>query len=202
MDCLPYLMTVPGRAPVLARRKLIPNKRNVIEGRLHIVLCKSGGRPIMERYARNTVVRSGAELVAALFRGELSTPINGMAVGIDNTPTSPPYEITTLTTTAPDGTPVIQNAAVAIEPAVIRVEVLTGELKVRVSVRGVMPETHANSPDPADPPVMIGEAALGVLAEGGAALGQIYNRVVFEPIPKTSAHELALYWEVAFPYGP
>jgi hypothetical protein len=186
----------------LARRKLIPNKRNVLEGRLHIVLCKPGGMPIMERYACNTVVRSGAELVAALFRGELSTPINGMAVGIDNTPTSPPYEMTALTTTAPDGTPVIQNAAVTIPPEAMRVEVLTQELKVRVSVRGVIPETHANSPNPDDPPVMIGEAALGVLAEGGATLAQIYNRVVFEPIPKTSAHELALYWEIGFPYGP
>jgi hypothetical protein len=156
----------------------------------------------MQRYGRNTVVRSGAELVAALFRGELSTPINGMAVGIDNTPTSPPYEITSLTTTAPDGTPVIQNTTIALTPELMRVEVLAQELKVRVSVRGVIPETHANSPNPDDPPVMIGEAALGVLAEGGASLAQIYNRVVFEPIPKTSAHELALYWEVAFPYGP
>lgn len=180
----------------------MPNRRNVIDGRLHIALCEPGGRPIMDRYSQNTVVRSGAELVAALFRGELSTPINGMAVGIDNTPISPPYEMTELTTTAPDGTPVIENVAIAIAPEIMRVEILPEELKVKVTVRGVMPETHANSPNPDDPPVMIGEAALGVLAEGGATLAQIYNRVVFEPIPKTPDHELALYWEIGFPYGP
>ena len=49
---------------------------------------------------------------------------------------------------------------------------------------------------------MLGEAALGVLAEGGESLERIYNRVVFEPIPKRSDHEVALYWEVDFPYGP
>ncbi|MCI0508180.1 MAG: hypothetical protein L0Z73_19050 [Gammaproteobacteria bacterium] len=178
------------------------NKRNLIEGRLHVVLRKPGGAPIMERHVSNTVMRSGAELVAALFRGELSTPINGMAVGIDNTPATPPYEITALTTTHPDGSPAIQQATVVIQPEVIRTDVLTDLLKVRVTVRAVIPENHATSPDGNDPRVMLGEAALGVLEEGGESLARIYNRVVFEPIPKTPDHEVALYWEVDFPYGP
>jgi len=41
-----------------------------------------------------------------------------------------------------------------------------------------------------------------VLSEDGASLARIYNRVTFEPVPKESEHELALYWEVFFPYGP
>lgn len=178
------------------------NKRNMIEGRLHLVLREPGGAPIQERRVSNTVMRSGAELVAALFRGELATPINGMAVGIDNTPATPPYEITGLTTTHPDGSLAVQQAAVTIQPEVMRTDVLPDELKVRVSVRAVIPETHATSPDADDSRVMLGEAALGVLAEGGESLAHIYNRVVFEPIPKTSDHEVALYWEVDFPYGP
>jgi hypothetical protein len=42
---------------------------------------------------------------------------------------------------------------------------------------------------------------LGVLTADGTGLARIYNRVVFEPVPKTEAHELALYFEVDFPYG-
>ena len=178
------------------------NKQKSIEGRLRLVLRRPGGPILMQRRARNTVMRSGAELIAALFRGEASTPINGVAVGIDNTPASPPYETAGLTTTHPDGSPAVQQAAVSLAPDVMRVEVLPEEFKVRVTVRSVIPESAAVSPDPDDPRVMIGEAALGVLAADGQSLERIYNRVVFEPVPKTSEHEMALYWEIDFPYGP
>jgi hypothetical protein len=49
--------------------------------------------------------------------------------------------------------------------------------------------------------VHIGEAALGVLAADGNSLATIYNRVVFEPVPKTRDQEMAFYWEIDFPYG-
>lgn len=178
------------------------NRQHSIDGRLHIVLRRPGGSFLVQRHARNTVMRSGAELIAALFRGEVNTPINGVAVGIDNTPASPPYEMVGLTTTHPDGSPAVQQAAVPIPPDVMRVEVLPEEFKIRVSVRSIIPESAAVSPDPEDPRVMIGEAALGVLSADGQRLERIYNRVVFEPVPKTSEHEMALYWEIDFPYGP
>lgn len=178
------------------------NRSNFIAGRLRVVLRRPGGPPLMQRRAHNTVMRSGAELIAALFRGDANTPINGMAVGIDNTPASPPYEMIGLTTTHPDGSPAVQQAAVILPPDVMRVEVLPEEFKVRVSIRSIIPESAAVSPDPDDPRVMIGEAALGVLAADGQRLERIYNRVVFEPVPKTSEHEMALYWEIDFPYGP
>ena len=176
--------------------------RRIFEGRLEIVLRRPGCAPCQVRKARNTVMRTGAELVAGLFRGEVTTPISGVAVGLDPTPASPPYAVASLTTTAPDGTPLLQNPAVALQADATRVEVLTDEFKIRVVVRSVIPDTHANSTNPDDAQILIGEAALGVLAETGDSLTQIYNRVVFEPIPKTPDHELALYWEVDFPYGP
>ena len=44
-------------------------------------------------------------------------------------------------------------------------------------------------------------ACLGVLAPDGQSLSRLYNRVVFDAVPKTALHELALFWEVDFPYG-
>lgn len=173
-----------------------------IEGRLRLVLRKPGGPPLVEREVCNTVVRSGAELLAALFRGEVSTPVNAMAVGIDSTPPSPPYEVTALTTATLAGDAAILRPAVVVSAESMRTEVLASEFKVRVHVRGVLPQDRGIGPDPANPRVLIGEAALGVLAEDGEHLERIYNRVVFEPVPKTDEHELALYWEVDFPFGP
>jgi hypothetical protein len=160
-----------------------------------------GGALIAERRASNVVLRGGAELVAALFSGSAATPVNGVAVGVDPTPSSPPYEATRLTTTAADGTPVLQQAASPIDPAGVRAEVLADQLKVRVSLRSVIGPNRAVSPDPEVRMVQIAEAALGVLAPDGDSLSTVYNRVVFEPVPKNRDQEMALYWEIDFPYG-
>ncbi len=172
-----------------------------IEGRLRLLLRQPGGPVMEERRGHNAVLRSGAELVAALFQGSLTTPVNGMAVGIDPTPPSPPYERTALTTTTSTGEPALLRAGVGVAPEDMTVEVLPEEFKVRVFVRGVIPPDRAVSPDDTVERVDIGEAALGVLAPAGDGLSQLYNRVVFEPLPKTRDQELVLYWEIDFPYG-
>jgi hypothetical protein len=173
-----------------------------IAGRLYLTVYDSLHQQVCERQIRNTVMRSGAELIAALFSGAVSTPVNGIGVGIDNTPSSPPYEATTLTTTFPDGTPALEQATIALDPGALKASVVANEFKVRVSVHAVIPATHAISPNPDDPRVLISEAALGILAEDSNSLSKLYNRVVFEPIPKTSDHVITLYWEIDFPYGP
>jgi len=172
-----------------------------IEGRVRVVVSGADGLPLFERRAANVVLRSGAELIAALFRGGSATPVNGVAVGVNSTPPSPPYEATALTVAAPDGTPVLQAATSPLDPAMIQVQVLADELKVRVSLRSVIGPNRAVSPDAGVAAVEIGEAGLGVLAPDGNSLSQIYNRVVFEPVPKARDQEVALYWEVDFPYG-
>ena len=80
----------------------------------------------------------------------------------------------------------------AIAPADCTVETIADEFRVRVTVRALLPA--ANAVDPTDPAarVEITEASLGVLDGPGTGLARIYNRVVFEPVPKTDAHELAL----------
>lgn len=174
----------------------------MIQGRLRLQLRDAAsGRVVAERRACNTVLRSGAELVAALFQGSIATPVNGMAVGLDPTPAEPPYDSTGLRTEAPDGTVLLQRAASALAADAIASSIDTVEFKVRLTVHGVIPADRAISPDATVRSVDIGEAALGVLAENGESLARIYNRVVFEPIPKRRDQELAFYWEVDFPYG-
>ena len=178
-----------------------PSKRSLIEGRVLVERLTARGRVVETRHVVNTVMRSGAELVAALFRGESTTPVDGMAVGVDASPATAPYEISRLRTTAPDGTTLLDRPAVALAADALRTEVLTGEMKVRVSVRGVLPPDRAVSPDDGVDRVEVAEAALGVLASDGTSLERIYNRVTFEPLPKRRDEELAFYWEVDFPYG-
>jgi hypothetical protein len=163
---------------------------------------RRGGRSVIvdRRAGANTVLQSGASLVAELFTGRQATPVNGMGVGTNPQPSAPPYEAVTLDTNDEAGQPLQGPVAVALVPDDIVVEALPDELRVRVAVRGVIPPEGARSADGG--PVAIGEAALGLLAADGLSLERIYNRVTFDPVPKEPEHELALYWEVFFPYGP
>jgi len=121
-------------------------------------------------------------------------------VGIGEEPANPPYEAGPTIT---DGAGVVRllRPVAAIAPADCTVATIADEFRVRVTVRALLPAI--NAVDPTDPAtrVEITEASLGVLDGPGTGLAQIYNRVVFEPVPKTDAHELALYFEVDFPYG-
>lgn len=173
-----------------------------IRGRLTAELRQPGGPVLARRRVHNTVLRSGAELLADLIRGVAVTPINGFAVGLSSEPSAPPYEATALTTGTPGGTPLLLDSVAALSAEQLEVETVTEDLLVRVRVRGLLAPQQAVSPEPTEKSVLLGEAALGVLAEDGQSLTRIYNRVVFEPIPKSREHELALYWEIDFPYGP
>jgi len=173
-----------------------------IRGNLYIELRDPRGGRILARRARNTVVRSGASLIADLFAGVLTTPVNGMGVGTSGQPLSAPYELAALTTVDDTGQPLSGATAVAIAPADIKTETLEDEQRILVSIRGVLPKTAALSH--AGATSFLSEAALGILSADtttAPSLARIYNRVVFDPIPKGPEHELALYWEISFPYG-
>ena len=176
--------------------------RPLIQARLHLMQRHiRSGRIVAERRAKNTVMRGGAELIAGLFDGSRTTPVNAMAVGLNADPSDPPYEATALTVTAGDGTVLLERAAAALEADAITTDVDTENFRVVLTIHGVIPADRAVSPDAGTDSVEIAEAALGVLAPDGESLETIYNRVVFEPLPKRRTHELAFYWEVDFPYG-
>ncbi|MFV8754468.1 hypothetical protein ACNOYE_28300 [Nannocystaceae bacterium ST9] len=169
---------------------------------LRVELREVGGPPLLRRVARNAVARSGAELLAGLFTGTQAKSIDAIAVGIGEEPNGPPYELAALTLARPGGEPLISKSVIAIDPTTFEVETLDQELRVRVSLRTLIPADMAVHPDPAIEGVDIAEAALGVAAADGQTLAKIYNRVVFEPFRKARKHEVSLYWEISFPYGP
>lgn len=171
---------------------------NAITGSLVAELREPGGPVLARREAQNTVLRSGAELIADLLSGKANTSLTGVAVGIDPEPSAPPYERSSLTITV-DGAPVIENT---VQPlAIDDADVFVDEFQIKLRFRSVLPPGMGAPTDEAATTADIGEAALGVLAEDGEHLARIYNRVVFEPIPKRREHELTLYWEISIPYG-
>jgi hypothetical protein len=172
---------------------------NRIGGTLTIELRAPGGEVALRRRARNTVVRGGAEVVAGLFAGTLTTPVNGMAVGTNAQPLAPPYDLKGLAVVDETGQALSGPTAVAIAASDVQVTTLASEMRVLVSVRGVLPKEAALAHDGGTS--FVSEAALGVLAPDGKSLARIYNRVIFDPVPKGKEHELALYWEISFPYG-
>lgn len=172
-----------------------------IEGRVTVTLRRAGDpRPLLVRRARNAVLRGGAELLAALFSDGATAPINGAMVGLGDEPPNPPYEAGP-TITGPDGSALLLRPTAVIQPADLSVATLASEFKVRVTARALLPANNAVDPTDPNTRVDITEASLGVLTTDGTGLARIYNRVVFEPVPKTGAHEIALFFEVDFPYG-
>ena len=171
-----------------------------LRGTLIAELREPGGPLLCRREAHNTVLRGGAELIAELLSGRASTPINGVAVGIDPEPSAPPYERVSLVV-AIDGSPVITNAAQPLVLTDAAPEVSTDDFQIRLRFRSVLAPGVGAPVEAAKDSADIGEAALGVLAADGQSLTRVYNRVVFEPIPKRREHELSLYWEISIPYG-
>ena len=164
-----------------------------ITGALTLVLRDREGVEVARRRAQNTVLRGGAERGAAGLTGQArGVPLNAAAVGVDATPSSPPYEISALATTSGSDT-LADPTVVTLTPDAFSIETQTDRLRVRVGVRAVLPPGTATG--------VIREAGLGTLGSDGRSLAVLYNRVILEPIDKASDQELALYWDIFFPYG-
>lgn len=164
-----------------------------LRGQLVAVLTAPDGRELARREVTNTVLQAGAELVANLLTGQEGFgPLDGVAVGLDGTPSFPPYNLTGLVTTSGDET-LAGPTVVALTPASFTLETQLDRLRVRVGVRAVLPAGTATG--------TIREAALGTRNAEGTALSRLYNRVILEPVEKAAEHELTLYWDVFLPYG-
>lgn len=162
-----------------------------MRGHLQLELKDAGGAVIETRDVWNTVMQSGASIVAELFAGQ-GAPVTHMVVGTSDE--------------APDDTTRIglENEAVGEQPP------LTGELRTEISPGSIVFETdevrrqirvRLRATLPADAAVgRIREAGLMSLGADGTT-ARLYNRVTFAPIDKGDDHELSLFWEVAFPFG-
>jgi len=147
---------------------------------LRVELRGFGDDLIAVREAHNSVLRSGAGLLANMFALK-STGITHMAVGTSDTPETQDFTTTALTN--PTEVAITANAFQIDPPDPVK-------RVVRVRVQGTVPA----------------EANLGQVREAGLVAHNgdtvlLYNRVIFAPIDKAAGHELTLFWEVGFPFG-
>jgi hypothetical protein len=147
---------------------------------LRIELRTRTGALTAVRHAHNSVLQSGAGLLAGLF-ARRGTGITHMAVGTSDAPETEAFATTALT----------EPTEVAIAPEAFQVDPPDPVKRVvRVRVRATVPAPDA-----------VGTLREAALVSRAGDTATLYNRVVFAAIDKANDHELTLFWEVAFPYG-
>jgi len=154
-----------------------------MRGQLTIRLEDRTGRTVREQRSRNRIVTTGRRLVAEFFSGEFAGPgptqVSHMAVGTGSTAATDADAA--LEAQRGDRNP-ISNVTVT--------EVSDGTVqRIRVSLRAVFDFGDVN-----DPGVPLREAGVFTADAGGV----MYNRVVFEPVTKTNAFRLTLFWDIDF----
>lgn len=160
-----------------------------MKARLHLQLRDESGTIVDERHAHNTVMTTGAQLIADLFAGT-GSPITHMGVGTsDSAPDD--VTVTALSNDAVGEDAPLSGETVGTIPAEAFTATVIAERRVvQVRVRGTLPDA----------------AAIGRIREAGLVsesddVRVLYNRVVFAPVDKRDDHELTLFWEVEFPFG-
>lgn len=144
-----------------------------LRGRLYLATATG-----QERRARNSVLRSGADLVAKLFAGQLTTPIDRIGVGFGTDPLPP------------DGTALRPGDA---DPATLTGSVAAtdftvtpGDDAVRVSITATFTPT----------------VALDGVTEAGLGAGDVlYNHVLFDPVLLEAGQAVSFFWDIDFPFG-
>ena len=163
------------------------HESNDMRGRLTLRLTDRDGRLVDEQGPHNRIVKSGRTLVAQLFAGVSGgTPpaqVTHMAVGSDATEASDDQ-------TALKAERAPRKAISEVTYADFD-EIAKGVTtrRVRATLKAIFDFADAN-----DPAVPLREAAIFT----DAVAGIMYNRVVFEPVTKTSAFKLTLLWDVTF----
>jgi hypothetical protein len=167
-----------------------------MRGRLRLELTTASGALVETRRASNSVMRSGAMIVAELFAGR-GAPITHMAVGTsDAAPEDIGLEALSNEAVG-ESEPLSGDTATPVSEGSIRFEVDEVKRQVRVRLRATLPANAAIG--------HIREAGLIARtpgpADGDPPVDRLYNRVTFAPIDKGNDHELTLFWEVEFPFG-
>ncbi len=158
-----------------------------MKAKLHLTLTGPDGHVVGERRADNTVMTSGAQLIADLFAGT-GSPITHLGVGTSDAAPDD-VGVTALSNDGDDG-PLEGDTLGAIPADAFTTTVIPERRVVQVRVRGTLPDAAAVG--------RIREAGLVSQTESGTVL---YNRVVFAPVDKRGDHELTLFWEIEFPFG-
>jgi hypothetical protein len=155
--------------PMQLRRSTGPRLR----GRLRLVTAAGH-----ERRATNQVLAGGAGLVAGLFSGQATTPIDRVNVGFGTGPLGT------------DGTALQPGTA---DPATLTGPVAAGDFTVTTAddvVRVAITATFTPT------------VALDGVTEAGLGAGEIlYNHVLFDPVRLEAGQAVSFFWEIDFPFG-
>lgn len=147
-----------------------------MKGRLTLQKHNAKGELVEQVEANNSIVLSGRDLVAKLFINQPIDPISHVAVG---------------------------TGTAAVDPANSRLQT---EL-FRKPINPIDPTQHLQPTSDNKKKVTISaeldfNEANGALTEAGlfnaANVGVMYNRVVFDPINKSTDFKLTLIWEIVF----
>lgn len=162
-----------------------------MRGHLQLELKDADGTTLATRDVWNTVMQSGASIVAELFAGQ-GAPVTHMSVGTSDA--APDDTTLTGLQNEPVGEnpPLTGDIRTAISPGSVVFETDEVKRQIRVRLRATLPAAAAVG--------RIREAGLVSLGTSGTD-ERLYNRVTFAPIDKGDDHELSLFWEVAFPFG-
>jgi len=158
-----------------------------MKGRLTLRLIDVHGQLVDERYFSNRIVTSGRQLVAQLFGGVTAgTPpsnVTHMAVGTNAT--APADGQTALGAERSPRKPISDVNYTEFDEPVAGGGTVR---RVRATIRAVFDFAEANGTDP------LREAGVFTALTGGV----MYNRVIFDPVTKTSAFQLTLLWDITF----
>ena len=156
---------------------------NDIHGNVRLVLQDRTGKTVSDVRFKNRIVTTGRRMVAEFFSGSFAgsppTAVTHMAIGTDGSDTAD----TDVTLGAQRGE---RKGISSVQLSEITED---GVRRVQVALQAVFDFTEAN-----DPNVPLREAAIFNAESGGV----MYNRVVFEPVTKTDAFKLTLFWDIVF----
>ena len=139
------------------------------------------GDLIATRQSENMVLRNGAAIIARLFSGASSTPIDRVQVGFATASGTP--DMTALTP---------PEAAVA--PEALDGPIKPDDFRIALDPPGFV---QVNIDVVFQPTV-----DLENVTEAGLLAGEsLYNQVVFEPITLRAGQAVTLFWQVSFPFG-
>ena len=159
-----------------------------LQGKMRCEVRSKSGELVAERRATNIVLRGGAILVAKLFSGASdAAPINTLQIGFGT-------EQATAEATALTPPPPPPPSAPPIPPEALKSPVTPANFSIVTDKPGLIQVTISSVFHPTVDLNNVSEAGL----LGGA---QLYNQVVFEPVPLRVGQEVTFFWEIDFPFG-
>lgn len=168
---------------------------------VRLELRNDAGEIVEIRRARNSVMKSGAQLLANLFTGNGSKGITHMGVGISGEAEEGTFIREALTTDGDAADALTGGSETPIAPADFVVKADADRRVILVQVHATLPKSAAVGTLREAALLSVETVPLPDDLNGFSFVTTLYNRVTFAPIRKQDDHELTMFWEVTFPYG-